>query len=113
MTGKPYVPTCMNRGGEIDPIALGCLVPGCTSEVGVACRMPTALGADAATPSPINRRGWVMNNARLVADLQAFTIAVHMVGLDRVQKVYTSSERVQKTAENEHIAQSTEEAGSD
>jgi len=56
-----------------------------------------------------------VSNARLVADLQAFTLAVHMVGLGRVHEVYTSSKRVQETAENEHVAlppQSTEEAGS-
>lgn len=49
-----------------------------------------------------------VSNARLVADLQAFTLAVHMVGLGRVHEVYTSSKRVQETAENEHIDQSPE-----
>lgn len=30
----------MNKGGGIDPWAAGCLVPGCTAEVGVSCRKP-------------------------------------------------------------------------
>ena len=49
-----------------------------------------------------------ISNARLIAHLQALTVGIHLVGLDRVHEVYTSSERVQKTAENEHIDQSPE-----
>lgn len=39
-TEAAFRAVCMNKGGEIDPWAAGCLVPGCTSEVGVACRNP-------------------------------------------------------------------------
>ncbi len=35
--------SCMYEGGPVDPLAAGCLVPGCTSEIGVACRKPGAV----------------------------------------------------------------------
>lgn len=42
-----------------------------------------------------------VNNARVAAELQAFALAVHLVGLDRVHEVYTSSEPVKETAKTE------------
>lgn len=42
-----------------------------------------------------------ISNARLAAELQGLTIAIHMFGLDGLANM--SAERVQKSAENEQV----------
>ena len=42
-----------------------------------------------------------VSNARLIAELQAATIAIHMFGLDALPN--TVNQRVKETPENEHV----------
>jgi len=46
--------------------------------------------------------GQPISNARLVAELQGLTIAIHMFGLDGLANM--SAERVQETPENEQVS---------
>lgn len=39
-TEAAFRAVCMSRGGDVHPLAAACLVPGCTAEMGVACRNP-------------------------------------------------------------------------
>lgn len=40
LTPRHEAPACKNKGGDVDQLSAGCLVPGCTSETGETCKRP-------------------------------------------------------------------------